>query len=173
MRNHFKCGIYGKGYTIHVHVKYFARKCWLIGPIEMHSDVWYSCYFQDKLFDCSLKKVRGAVTVTRHQRAPRPTTASAGDGDWEAVGKTWQLPFVGGDLLHSEGGFKTHPSARTDRSESAFPAPACPQKNTRSRRNMEKSGSVDSLGSKRSSSRQPSVDSLSRQPSPPRRLPRS
>ena len=25
---------------------------------------------------------------------------------WEAAGKTWQLPFVGGDLLNSEGGFK-------------------------------------------------------------------
>lgn len=79
------------------------------------------------------------------------------DRDWEAAGKRWQLPFVCGDLQYSEGGFK-HILLRIYRP----PARTAVYPDTLRQENMEKSGSVDSLGSKRSSSRQPSVDSLSR-----------
>ena len=34
-------------------------------------------------------------------------------GNWEASGKKWQLPFVGGDLPCSERGFKKQSSAET------------------------------------------------------------
>ncbi|XP_036975052.1 myotubularin-related protein 2 isoform X1 [Acanthopagrus latus] len=78
------------------------------------------------------------------------------DRDWEAAGKRWQLPFVCGDLQYSEGGFK-HILLRIYRP----PARTAVYPDTLRQENMEKSGSVDSLGSKRSSSRQPSVDSLS------------
>lgn len=84
-------------------------------------------------------------------QTPLPCLLWIGDS-----GKRWQLPVCTWDLLFTKDGIKTV-ACRYLPNRLKFI-----YLNTLLRFTMEKSGSIDSLGSKQSSSRQASVDSLSR-----------